>query len=171
EPQQPGARLERRAIAHEVAVTRRQVVDDLRVALAGGDLRPHLLAQVRRQRRVGLGDGLVLADQAAQLRKQRVVARVGVVLRESHAGGQRQNKQDRSIFHLSFGETSAPQASRVIGPTCLWRITPCASTTNVSGTPYTPQSMPTLPSVSRATTAYGLPWRASHWAPASGSSL
>ena len=42
------------------------------------------------------------------------------------------------------------QSSTLMGPVCLCRMMPFRSTTKVSGTPYTPQSMPTRPSASKA---------------------
>jgi hypothetical protein len=59
--------LNGRLVEHEIAVTLHQKPHDLLVALAGRDLLAHLLAKVARQLGVGIGERLVLADQATQL--------------------------------------------------------------------------------------------------------
>jgi hypothetical protein len=65
-PQQPGAALHRRAVEHEVAVALHHEVQDLLLTLALLQLLADLFAQVHRQVGMRRGNGLVLADQAAQ---------------------------------------------------------------------------------------------------------
>ena len=72
EPQQVSRRLDGRLVQHEVAVARDEIRADLVVALAGDGQIPHLLAQVLRERRVGVGERLVLAHEAAQLVLERL---------------------------------------------------------------------------------------------------
>ena len=67
EPEQQRAAVQRRIVEHEIAVTRGQPRLDLGVALAGLHLLEHVAAQIRRERRVGIGEAFVLADEAAQL--------------------------------------------------------------------------------------------------------
>src|SRR6266516_6153373 len=67
EPQQQRRELERRTIQDEVAVTGDHVVDDFRVARAPSHLLPYLVPEILGERRVRIGEGLVLADETAQL--------------------------------------------------------------------------------------------------------
>ncbi len=60
----------------EVAVALRHEGVDLRVALAGANQRLDLAAQVRGERRIGVGDALAAADEAAQVADQPLVARL-----------------------------------------------------------------------------------------------
>ena len=69
-------RLDRRPVEHEIAVARDHVLADLVVALARDGLRAHLAAQVLGERRVGVGDRLVLAHEAAQLLREALQARL-----------------------------------------------------------------------------------------------
>jgi hypothetical protein len=66
-PQQPRAGLERRVVEHEVVVARDQVVLDLVVAFSTLHHVVDLLAQILGQVGIGVGQVLILADQAAQL--------------------------------------------------------------------------------------------------------
>ena len=67
EPQQPRARLHRRIVEDEIAVARDEERADLVVALAGHRQRAHFAAKIVGQPGAGIGERLVLADEAAQL--------------------------------------------------------------------------------------------------------
>src|SRR3546814_4665691 len=67
-------RLERWPVQHEITVAIGQIALDLGITLARGNLRVNLPAQVVRQLCTGIGDGLVLAHQAAQFMRQRFIA-------------------------------------------------------------------------------------------------
>ena len=76
-----GRGLERGPIEHEVAVAFDHVLADLGIASSLRDLRADLVAQVEGERRVRVGDGLVLADEAAQLLGERLQALLDPVRR------------------------------------------------------------------------------------------
>src|SRR5215510_11658778 len=67
EPEQKRVRAEARPVEHELAVPAHHEAEDLLVAPAGGDLLADLAPQVDRELGVGIGEGLVLAHEAAQL--------------------------------------------------------------------------------------------------------
>jgi hypothetical protein len=67
DPQQRGAGLERRAVANEVAIAVGHELHHLLVAGAAAQLLADLAAQVVGEARMRVGNGLVLAHQAAQL--------------------------------------------------------------------------------------------------------
>src|SRR6185503_19363375 len=106
--------------------------------------------QVERERRAGVGDRLVLADEAAQLLGEILQAlfhhRVGVRdlvgLAESEGRGERdescRGQSPHAFSSRMSGRSVFSSASGVIGPICLYRMTPFLSITKVSGTPYTP---------------------------------
>src|SRR3546814_12766680 len=66
-------RLERWPVQHEITVAIGQIALDLGITLARGNLRVNLPAQVVRQLCTGIGDGLVLAHQAAHFMRQRFI--------------------------------------------------------------------------------------------------
>src|SRR5512137_495114 len=183
QPQQQRRRIERRLVEHEVAVAVDHEVDDLAVGLARLDLLVDLPAQVDGEFGVRLGDRLVLADEAAQLRGDvdRALRGHGVEVGRRGVGGkdrerQRQHQQGEKSLHdrrssSIIGSIFVVQTSSLIGPICLKRITPFLSIRNVSDTPYTPYSMPTRPSRSFTDRSYGLPHWASQPIAASGLSL
>src|SRR5690606_13882213 len=182
--QQPGIRLHGRTVKHEIAVTLGKERDDLLVAASGGNLFGDLLAQVAGEIGIGIGDGLVLADQAAQLVDQRLVTRLlgGIIeLLVGGVRGERQHDQQQQQ-HSHCSPSSARSASMagisfsittcsVITPMCLSRMRPLESMRKVSGAPYTPQSMATSPSASKPMRPYGLPSRRSQAMAASRSSF
>jgi hypothetical protein len=65
-PKQPGGRLHRRPVTHEVAIAGHHEVEDFLVRLALADQRADLAPQVLRQFGMRAGEGFVLANQAAQ---------------------------------------------------------------------------------------------------------
>ncbi len=69
-PQQQGGGLEGRIVEHEIAIAGDQILDHFVLAAPGAQLLTHLITQIDRQRRVGFGNRLVLAHQAAQLVRQ-----------------------------------------------------------------------------------------------------
>ena len=71
DPERRRAGLERRPVEHEVAVARHHELAHFTLARALGELLAHLVAQVDGERRIGVGERLVLAHQAAQLVGQR----------------------------------------------------------------------------------------------------
>ena len=80
----------RRLHQDEVAIAGHQEILDLPVALAGGDLLAHQMAQIGGQRRVGFVDAFALADETAQLPLQLAGAR----------------------FHCGIGKLSATGAAK-----------------------------------------------------------
>ncbi len=100
-----------------------------------------------------IGDGLVLAHQAAQFGRQRVHARfqrrVGghvlcagrARLRRAQQGQQAEEEQPVLERHrqplslLTSGSRSLAHTSGVSGPMCFMRTMPSRSMTKVSGTP------------------------------------
>ena len=134
EPQQQRHGVELRLVQHEGAVTLDHVVDDFLVGLARLDLLVHLATQVDRQFRVRLGDRLVLADQAAQLRGQfdsalgrdRIeVGRRGVGGERPERQGEHQQMEEHEEALHDFRSSSISgsifrvHTSSVIGPICL----------------------------------------------------
>jgi hypothetical protein len=133
DPQQRGAGLERRTVQHEVAIARDHIGDNLLVALALHDHLVGLLAQVLGKLGIGIGQILVLTDQAAQLGDELVVTRLllgrveGVDFddragdtveqqqhdecQSPHAGDPRSSRTSGMIFWAN--------ACSVIGPMCL----------------------------------------------------
>src|SRR5882724_8304775 len=109
-----------------------------------------LAAEVGGQIGVGIGHGLILADETAQLMGQDRDARLQCGIRErrldidgpNHAGAQQQHGGEREAYHgasaCSFwisGTSCLSMMSGVKGPMILSRIMPCLSTRKVSGAP------------------------------------
>ena len=115
------------------------------------DLLVDLVAQVDGELGVRVGDGLVLADEAAQFRGEPDGAllrdRIGrrglrvLGLRGDAAGQQQRDQHGSQRAHDCFsssrtsGRIFFSSTSGVTGPICLKRITPCLSMRKVSGTP------------------------------------
>ena len=66
-PQNHRTGLKRRVVEHKVAVAVDHVLDDFFVGAAGIDLLDHLIAQIDGKFRIGVGNRLILANEAAQL--------------------------------------------------------------------------------------------------------
>ncbi len=80
EPKQPGAGVEAGFVTNEVTVAVDHKIDDLLVALPFAQHAVDFLAQVGSNRRIGVGDVLILAFGATQLAGQLAVAgALGVV--------------------------------------------------------------------------------------------
>ena len=146
----PGRGLDRRLEQHEIAVARGQEVDDLLVAVARDQPLAHQPAQVVGEVGVGIVDRLVLADQAAELLRERPRAllerRVGQHLVRAGRGPdlrreqRREQQQEREpaphpFSFASIGSSVWSTSCGIRGPTNLCRMRPSASITKVSGTP------------------------------------
>src|SRR5690606_30405547 len=145
---------------HEGAVACGQEGLEFRIAATAAHEVEQLAAQVACQGRIGVGQALVLADQAAQLRRQCAETLpfgfVGEVERLDGARGIGKPREDEAGDHAepasrprlhvpasramrsSSGSSAVRTGSSLTGPTNLWRMMPWASMTKVSGAPYTP---------------------------------
>src|SRR3546814_3964143 len=75
QPQERRRAVERRVIAHPIAVARDEPRLDFAGAFARRDLAAHLVPHVARERRITVGNRLPLTDEAAQFLHQRLGAR------------------------------------------------------------------------------------------------
>src|SRR6185436_7326132 len=97
------------------------VADDLLVTAPGRDLVAHLLAQVARQLGIGIGERLVLADQAAQLLLE-LANSLFIFNRHSREGEKNENgeKQWPHFFSaVASGRIFCSRMAGVSGPICL----------------------------------------------------
>ena len=76
EPEQRRAGMQGRPVEHELAIALHHVAADVLIGRPGRNLLANTGAQIHRQISLGIGDGLVLADQAAQLECKRLHARL-----------------------------------------------------------------------------------------------
>ena len=113
-------------------------VDHRCLILSGSDAFPHQAAQIPRQLRIAVFNGLVLADQAAQfapdLPRQRFLGGVGQpFIRIAHGapGGQRKQQAEenpaRHAYLRKRGRNSFSSVSAVMGPAQRQRIMPWRS--------------------------------------------
>src|SRR5690606_10766068 len=131
-----------------------------------------LTAQVRGKRRIRIGDGFAAAHEAAQLARETFIACLHRGIFERRRGidrprtlhGQPRGEDQCEDPHRPSpfaarisGTKSRSQISIVIGAICLNSTFPELSIRNVSGAPYTPQSIATRPSTSNPEATYGLP--------------
>src|SRR3990167_4631875 len=122
-PEQQGTGRERRLVEDEIAVTRHQEIDDLLVALAFFQHAIDLRTQVHGNRRIRVGDVLVLAlgatqllDQAAITLALRLVGElVGV---DGRLGAQRQGQAQQARRQQSFHRPASSISSRYSGASC-----------------------------------------------------
>ena len=102
-----------------------QALRDVSLHIDSGELVAHAVLQVHGQGRVGVGNRLVLAHQAAQLLGQGVGAGFELRIGAGMAGqqqGDEQNKDSHSCFNR--GSMRSRISSAVRGPTCLKRMRP-----------------------------------------------
>ena len=101
EPQQPGPDPHRRLEQDEVAVAADQIVANGLIRSSGGDLVTHQTAHVRGDARRAVGDGLMLADDAADVGEQSLGAgflrrvRQGPIGRRGGLGGGEEDEGER----------------------------------------------------------------------------
>src|SRR5690606_21033436 len=167
QPEQCSGGLEGRAIQDEVAVAVHHIRADLIRATALPQLFHDLMAQVHSQLGTRSRNRLVLAHQTTQLSSNFQHYRLLLPLRprlglgrgyeKPHAGSQCRHPLTHHHGCCSKrrikGNKVSSMDSRDTGPICLKRTMPCLSITKVSGTPYTPKSMPTRPSRSMTETS------------------
>ena len=129
EPQEPRRPLDRRPVEDEVAVARDQEGADLVVRLARDRERAHFAAQVLGERRVRVGERLVLAHEAAQVGFEALQARLERDVRRGlrergapreHRGEDDQARPPHDCCSLrTSGRILSCSASTLTGPMCL----------------------------------------------------
>lgn len=124
EPQQIRQRFDRRTVQDEIAIALHEIVLHVGLGGAGTQFFANLAAQVDGQVGVGIGEGLVLADEAAQLLRQRMDAGVEIGVRRCGTGGRlqhersdaREKERSQSFMHDHLPAPVAAEAARSCVP-------------------------------------------------------
>jgi len=133
DPQQPRRALERRIVKHEIPITRDEIGANLVIALARKRQLAHFAPQILRQRGVGVGESLILADETTKLAFERLDASVecGVGRRVHFGGGCNHGKRGKRdaarkpqawphfCSSRTSGKTFSCSDSTLSGPICL----------------------------------------------------